>query len=173
MYKKVFQKPDWLDTNQVEDIYSVSGCISSDFDNWVNDWKHNGYWLFDHPSIMKKIAKKKDISLANMKLFYYKGFEKQWDNAMEEWIDYQPEKSFETKIHEPSVTQIAGYDVVCFSCQTSAECSPLSCNHLAQNIKVNSHCLLASFEEAKLLVESDAFRDCEQGPYRIFEVHIV
>ena len=42
MRKKVADKPDWLETDRVEDIYSVSGCVSLDFDDWINYWKHNG-----------------------------------------------------------------------------------------------------------------------------------
>jgi hypothetical protein len=44
---------------------------------------------------------------------------------------------------------------------------------MAQEIKVNRHCLLASFSEAKDLLENGKFKDCEPGPYRIFEVHTV
>lgn len=47
MAKRVVRKPDWLTTNRVEDIYSVSGCISKDFADYITFWKHNGYWLFD------------------------------------------------------------------------------------------------------------------------------
>lgn len=45
MAKHVVKKPDWLQTNQVEDIYSVSNCISDDFADYINYWQHNGYWL--------------------------------------------------------------------------------------------------------------------------------
>jgi hypothetical protein len=173
MYKSVSVKPDWLKAEQVADIYSVSGCISKDFHEWINYWKHNGYWLFNQPSDIQKLVKENFLSLDGMKLFYYKSYEKQWDNHREEWVSYEPEISFETNVKEPVKFVLEGYDIVSFFCQTSAECSPLSCNHMAHEIKVNSHCLLNSFEDAKKLLESDTFINCEPGPYRIFEVYSV
>jgi hypothetical protein len=43
--KRVCMKPDWLRAPQVTDIYSVSGCVSEVFDDYVDYWKHNGFWL--------------------------------------------------------------------------------------------------------------------------------
>jgi hypothetical protein len=73
-------------------------------------------------------------------------------------------------VTEPDDPQLAGYDVVSYSAQTSAECSPLSCNHMANELKVNQWCLFDSFSEAKHCIESGAFKDAEPGPLRIIEV---
>ena len=35
MAKNVVSKPDWLKANGVEDLYSVSGCISKDFADYI------------------------------------------------------------------------------------------------------------------------------------------
>jgi len=56
-------------------------------------------------------------------------------------------------------------------CQTSPECSLLSCCNLAQFIPVNSHCLLQTFEEAIEHLESGKFAATEEGPFRIFAVY--
>lgn len=56
MVKQVVSKPDWLKANRVEDIYSVSGCISKDFADCINFWKHNKYWLFDSPDVIEQVA---------------------------------------------------------------------------------------------------------------------
>lgn len=173
MYKRVSTKPEWLKTNQVKDIYSVSGCVSEDFDDWINYWKHNGYWFFDDPSIIESIVSIDSASLDGMQLFFYKVYEKQWDIDEAAWINFKPESSFETNVLEPANPILVGYDVVSYFCQTSAECSPLSCNHLAQEVKVNEHCLLSSFNDAQSLVESGRLNNCEPGPYRIFEVYLV
>lgn len=173
MYKEIFTKPDWLKTELVHDIYSVSSCVSKDFDDWINEWKHNGYWFFDSPEIMESIANKKNIDLSKMKLFFYKATEKQWDEDDKEWQAYQPEQSFNTNIQLPKNTKLEGYDIVSFNANTSCECSPLSCNHLAESISVNEHCLLNSYEDALQLINSGKLHDCEPGPYRIFEVHSV
>ncbi len=173
MFKTVSEKPGWLKTTEVQNIYSVSGCVSEDFSNWFDDWKHNGYWLFDNPELMKSIAKNKNISLQDMKLFFYRASEIEWDISEAKWNKYQPEESFTTNIEIPIEAKLEGFDVVSFSQHTSCECSPLSCNSLAEEIKVNSHCLLPSYEKAKALIESGKLKDCEPGPYRIFEVYSV
>ncbi len=173
MYKLVSNKPNWLKAGDVRNVYSVSGCVSKDFGDWINYWKHNGYWFFDSPQIIRDLAQKHSLSLSGMKLFYYLAYEQQWDEDKLKWVAYEPEASFTTNVAEPSESDIEGYDVVSFSGQTSAECSPLSCNHMFEELAVNTHCLLQSFQEAKSLVEARAFRECEPGPYRIFEVHSV
>jgi hypothetical protein len=49
MFKKVMQRPDWLNADGVDDIYSLSGCTSEYFTDYIDYWKHNGYWLFNSP----------------------------------------------------------------------------------------------------------------------------
>jgi len=66
-----------------------------------------------------------------------------------------------------------GFDVVSFSQQNSPECSPLSCNALAQSTPVNRHCLLATFEDAVTALEAGRFDNSEPGPFRIFAVYSV
>lgn len=53
MAKKVVNKPDWLKANGVDDINSVSGCLSKDFADYITFWKHNGYWFFDLPELIE------------------------------------------------------------------------------------------------------------------------
>jgi GH35 family endo-1,4-beta-xylanase len=71
MYKTISSKPDWLETNQVSDIYSVSGCESEDFTDWINYWKHNGYWFFDSPKVIEDLVREQKLSLKGMTLFFY------------------------------------------------------------------------------------------------------
>ena len=73
----------------------------------------------------------------------------------------------------PEASVLEGYDVVTFYAQTSPECSPLSCNSLASEVETNSHCLLKSFEDARMLLENGTFNDSEPGPRRIFAVYSV
>ena len=66
-----------------------------------------------------------------------------------------------------------GYDVVSFTTGNAPECSYLSCNNMAEEIEVNEHCLIESFERAKELINKKAFVGCETGPCRIFAVYAV
>ncbi|EIT7126871.1 hypothetical protein ACWO25_004523 [Vibrio parahaemolyticus] len=169
MYKVVSGKPDWLKASQIEDIYSVSSCVSEDFCDWVNYWKHNGYWFFDSPSLIHEIANENSIDLDNLTLFYYEMYEKQWDYD-DNWTDFSPEEYFSTNVVVPASKVSLGFDIVTYTNNTSAECSPLSCNHMAEEIETNEHCLLETFKSAVDLIEQQKLSQCEPGPYRIVEV---
>lgn len=173
MYKRVALRPDWIKAPNVADIYSLSGCVSNDFAYYVNFWRHNGYWLFDSPQIIEEVALANSLPLDGLSLFYYEAYEEQYDADDSAWKPFAPEKSFETKVELPKSKTLQGFDVTTFSVQTSPECSPLSCNSLAEGIPTNQHCLLATFDEARDLVERGAFTNSEPGPYRIIAVYTV
>jgi hypothetical protein len=171
MAKHVCKRPDWLQAPHVSDIYSASNCICKDFANYIPFWKHNGYWLFDSPEIIKSVAQENSISLEGTSLFYYEAYELEFDG--EKWKSYGPERSFVTNVEIPVLGTLDGFDVVNFTAGNSPECSGLSCSSLAAELPTNSHCLLASFAEAKRQLETGAFGNSEPGPYRIFAVFSV
>lgn len=171
MAKRVCKKPDWLQATQVIDIYSVSGCVSEDFADYINYWKHNGYWLFDSPAVIRTVARENSIDLEGTSLFYYEAYEMEFDSKS--WHAHAPEPSFPTNIAPPSKKQLEGFDVVTFYGGNAPEHSPLSCNSLAKELRTNAHCLFASFEETETNVKNGAFTKCEPGPYRILSVYSV
>jgi hypothetical protein len=171
MYKKVAQKPDWLKAEAVADVYSLSNCVSDDFADYINYWKHNGYWLFDSPFVIEEIARKEGISLLGATLFYYEVYEQEFHEESRKWSDFAPESSFATNVQVPLNKYLEGFDVTTFMVHTSPECSPLSCNSLATTIPVNEHCLFRTFAEAKEALEGGLFNGSEAGPYRIFAVY--
>ena len=173
MAKSVEASPDWLKTNEVDDILSVSRCISKDFADWINFWKHNGYWFFDSPEIIVSLAEENNIDLSQTRWFYFEAYEKEFDEASDEWQSFDREESFKTCVVAPESKKLMGYDIITFSCGTSAECSPLSCNHFAEEVKVNRHCLFDTFEEAMNFMDMKTYSDGEPGPYRIFSVYEV
>ncbi len=171
--KRVVRKPDWLKASGVKDIYSVSGCISKDFADYINFWKHNGYWFFDSPEIIAQVAREHSIDLAGTTMFYYEVYKQEFDDAKAQWRPYDREDSFTTNVRLPDQKIFVGFDVVSCSQKNAPECSPLSCNSLANEIQTNSHCLLPHFETAKRLMETGRFNDSEPGPYRVFGVYIL
>jgi hypothetical protein len=171
MLKRVALRPKWLSAADVDDIYSLSRHVSEDFTDYINYWKHNGYWLFNSPAVMKEIAKDNNLDLNGMTLFYYEAFEKEFDEKLRTWSTFEPEPSFPTDVEKPQSAHLEGYDVTTFSVHTSPECSPLSCNGLAKEIGVNRHCLLGSFEQARQSLEAGIFDHSEPGPFRIFAVY--
>jgi len=171
MAKRLSKRPDWLHAANVTDVYSVSGCISEDFADYIPYWKHNGYWFFDAPAIINTLAREHSINIEGTSMFYYEAYEKEFDG--ENWLSFAPEASFPTNVVPPLNKQLEGFDVVNFTGRSSAECSPLSCNSLAEKIATNAHCLLASLEEAIMHINSGAFDDSEPPPFRIFAVYSV
>ena len=169
--KKIHASPDWLKADAVADIYSVSNCVSEAYCDYIPHWKHNGYWLFDSPDVIREIASAGNIDVLDKIFFFYEVYEQQFDDELGAWQPFGPDTAFSTNVQVPAEKQLEGFDVVSFYALTAPECSPLSCNHMAETIPVNEHCLLATFEEAKRLLEFKAFKDCEPGPYRIFAVY--
>jgi hypothetical protein len=169
--KRISTKPEWLKAPQVTDIYSVSGCMSEVFADYVEYWKHNGFWLFDSPKKIQDIAQEESIDLTGTSLFYYEVYEKEFDGTA--WLTYGPDSSFKTCVVVPVNKRLEGFDVVTFSNHNLPECSPLSCNHLAQDLPTNNHCLFPSFNSAEASVTNGAFQNSEPGPYRIFSIYSV
>ena len=171
MAKHVCKKPEWLDTPHVVDLYSVSGCNSEDFADYINYWKHNGYWLFDSADVIRAVAQENSIDLAGTSLFYYEAYEREFDGK--NWRSFSPDPSFSTNIQFPCSKQLEGFDVVTFMVGRRPGCSPLSCNSLATKLRTNAHCLFASFEDAETNLSNGLFVKCEPGPYRILSVYSV
>ena len=175
MMKRVMKRPDWLKQPKVEDIFSVSRCMSKDFCDWIGEWKHNvyynGYWFFNSPRIIRDIASRRGIVLDDMTLFYYEGQENQYNADTRQWEPFAPVPDFPLCVEPPSHKILHGYDVATYYVNSSAECSPLSCNGLAEDIPTNAHCLLDDFQTAKTLLETGAFENSEPGPYRIIAVY--
>ncbi len=112
MAKRVVRKPDWLKISGIEDIYSVSGCISKNFADYINFWKHNGHWLFDSPEVIEQIVREQSIDLAESTMFYYEVYDQEFDDAKERWCPYEREESFTTNVRLPGQKILAGFDVV-------------------------------------------------------------
>ena len=171
--KKIHTSTGWLNNAAVEDIWSVSNCLSSAFCDYIPHWQHNGYWLFDSADTIRQLADKEGLDLSGARLFYLEVHEQQFDADRRAWVAFGPEATLQTNVRVPAAKHLEGFDVVSFSAQTAPECSPLSCNALASHISVNKHCLLETLQESRELLESGGIEDCEPGPYRIFAVYTV
>ncbi len=172
MAKYVMSRPEWLKAESVIDIYSISGCISDYFADYIKYWKHNGYWFFDSPEIIRQLAIEHSLDLTKTSLFYYEVYEFEFDEDEARWIPFEP-TDFTTQVIEPKSKHLEGYDVITFSLGTNPECSPLSCNALAAEVETNEHCLLPSLEETQRILKGGRFNKTEPGPFRIFAVYSV
>ena len=166
MAKLICNKPEFLNAPNVVDIYSVGSSVNDDFADYINFWKHNGYWFFNTPQIIQTLAKENSISLEGAKLFFDEAHELEFDG--QGWRPHSPSWDDSEKVLAPPVSALEGFDVVTFFAGNSAECSPLSCNGVASEIETNRHCLLNSFEAAEDALNSGKFAVGEPGPHRIF-----
>jgi hypothetical protein len=181
MAKHVYKKSDWIKVcknrmflecaTQVIDVYSASNCLSKNFADYVPYWKHNGYWLFDSPEVIKSISKENSIGLEGTSLFYYEAHEMEFDEG--HWRIWSPEPSFPANVAAAARKRLEGFDVVTFYARSTPECSPLSCNSMAEEVRTNAHCLFESFDEAETSLNNGLFKDAEPGPCRIFSVYSV
>lgn len=169
--KRSCKKPEGLSRPNIVDVYSVASCVNDDFADYINYWKHNGYWLFDSPEILRTVAQENSIDIGDSQLFCYEAYEQEFTG--ESWRAFLPEPLSETNVLPPSSKKLEGFDVVTFSAGNAPECSPLSCNGLADDLHTNSHCLFETFDEAETSLNSGKFADGEPGPYRIFAVYSV
>jgi hypothetical protein len=134
--KRIAQRPDWLQVPEVKDIYWVSNCISGDFMDYIKFWRHNGFWFFDSPEIIRELSLENGVNVKDLIFFYYEVYEKQFNEEQKAWMPFEGE-SFPTNVIQPARKVFHGYDVVTFTVGTNPECSPLSCNHLASEIRTN------------------------------------
>jgi hypothetical protein len=174
LYKQVAARPDWLGKPDLpQHIYSMSSHISRDFAEYVDLWRHNGFWLFDRPEIIEEIAAELGIGLGGLTCFYYEEHDLQYDMEGGRWLPVKPEEDMPTAVERPVHSTLEGYDIVTFSMGNSPECSPLSCNAMAAEVPVNEKCLFDDFDDARRALESGLFRNAEPGPCRIVAVHTV
>src|SRR4051794_20042771 len=107
MAKWILNRPKGLENTDIVDIYSVSGCISKDFADYIQFWKHNGYWFFDTPRIIQQTAKEHSIDLTGTTLFYYDVYNLEFHEG-NEWKSFEPEDSFTTDIEKPILKNLEG-----------------------------------------------------------------
>ena len=164
------ERPDWLHAPEVVDVYSVSGCVNDSLAEHSNGWKHNGFWMFDSPADIQAAAVANGIDLKDASLFFHEAYESEFDG--DDRPPILPDAAFGTQVMVPVTSHLEGFDVVTF-CDGPNSHSPLSCNSVAADVKTNQHCLFASFDDAVAALGSDAFDQCEPGPYRIYAVYSV
>ncbi len=147
-------------------VYSVSGCISEHFADYIPSWSHNALWLFDSPAILGEVAAAHGAATNGLTLFYYEVYEQQFDGSS--WGGFE---AAVPSVVAPAFRKLEGFDVVTFSGQSAPECSPLSCNGLGELTAVNPHCLFDTIESARQALDTGFFENSEPGPYRIFAVY--
>ena len=167
--KHVVTRPDWLDAPDVADICSLSNCTSSGPDSWTQLTQFNALGFFDSPKLAYAAI---PPGTPPMELFAYTLLTQRYVDGMpEEW----PWPLIAPAPLSPRF-QSLGFDVVNHSMgeRIEFECSPLSCNSLAQRWHVNAHCLIEALEDAVRVAKrlsTDGMEAAEPGDYYVAEVY--
>lgn len=169
MRKKVLSTPEWIKSKDVVEIASVSSCLSDFAFDYIDYWCHNGFWLFNSVDELDALMSANGHDRSGSRLFYYELYEQEFEDADRVWMPIEPVKSLPLNVEPPARARLLGYDVVRWQ-SGPPECSPLSCNSLADEVEVNQYCLLPTLDRAMELLESGFFEDAEPGPYRIAAV---
>lgn len=164
--KQIERRPSWLKAPQVELICSVSECVSSGPDDWMEPWIHTDFGTFKTEDDAWQVVPGGRENPA-FELLAYRMFPAVFElGAKRERsmpsIDAQPLAAHYFKL---------GYDCV-VSAPYHFECSPLSCNHAAEEIPTNRYCLLDDLDEAlrHAATFSDPTQDYEPGAYVVIEI---
>lgn len=170
MAKRIVAAPDWISVPDVTAICAVSNCISSDFADYISAWMHNRWWCFDTPQRLAEAAEKLGVSLQGCTLLYYQAYDLQYDRTTRKWSEFDSDLSVDTHVEPPCSAEVLGWDIVCYEMQSTPECSLLSCNAVAEDVSVNSWCLLDTQQSAISVIESGLLENAEPGPLRLIRI---
>ena len=162
--KQLCSPPDRLKVRGIAEIASVSLCISGGPEGWDEAWNHNEWGFFANPHVAWSAVP--DGGQADYWLYAYALYPIEYCEGAEEPMEFDG----------PEVTAVGseyeflGYDVVSRSGGSFFECSPLSCNMLAEEIETNRYCLFSDLSAARELALSADEDGCEPGPYHVLQV---
>ena len=128
--KRTMQRPDWLKVAGVDEVCGVSTCVSNAPEGWVDPWRHNETWVYDTPDLAWSVAP--DDARGSFDLYAYQMFPVRFTQGLQQPFEIPPLQVESL----PSSFERLGFDVVSRTCGSSFECSPLSCNHMAQHVAV-------------------------------------
>ena len=163
--KKTAPKPDFLKADHVTEIASVSNCISAGPANWIQHWRHNAYGFFDSERIAESVL---GADEQRFDMYAFALYQVVADDG-----NFEAERVISEAENPSTDYELLGYDVVSKSVSDFFECSPLSCNSLADKVAVNAYCLIDDQGDAfKLLLDmGQKYTGVEPGPYFLFRVH--
>lgn len=157
-------RPEWLEAPVVEEVCSVSECISAGPENWILKWLHNGLGFFDSETLALQVVTT-DRDAFN--LYAYRIVPLEFDEGVvRPW--QPPVGSIDLDLGD---YESLGCDIASRSAGCNFECSPLSCNGAAVDFPVNRHCLIPDVAAAYRAAVEISRGNYEPGPYHLLEVH--
>jgi hypothetical protein len=165
--KRVTSRPKELNAPGVQEICSVSNCISPAPEGWIGHWRHNELGWFN--TIADALSVVPEPERPHYRVFAYR---------LEPFVFRQGtrvEIAVPSDVHPhpigPDFVE-RGFDAANKSMPTvlGVECSPLSCNYLATELTTNAFCLFPTYEAAVAGARSFSIDEPEPGDYYIIQV---
>ena len=171
--KRIVRETEYVGTPPlpgVEEVCSVSECISKSPPDWVDCWLHNtDTWLFDDPGSAWWVVP--ETEREHYRLYAYRLLPTLFHDSEKETALTLPEIK---AAPIPANFVRIGYDAVVRQLDDphigSFGCSPLSCNYMAEEYQVNRYCLVDDLDTALTMARDFATGNCEPGPYCVVEV---
>jgi hypothetical protein len=162
--KCTLKRPDWLKAAGVEEVCSVSTCISKEPDGWIDRWLHNEMWVYDSPELAWSVVPK--AAQGGFDLYAYQMFPVEFANGERCPFTIPP-----LQVQPLPVSfERLGFDAVSRHYANSFECSPLSCNSMAEHVSTNRYCLVDGSETAFRIASEFSVGGAEPGPYYVLAV---
>ncbi len=153
----------WTGPAHVTGICSVSDCVASSPPDWIEHWLHNDWGLFNSPADAQSVVPPGSSQYA---LFAYRLLPLRFVDGRSERLAIP-----ELTVVPPGPDFLPlGFDAVSRLYSAFFECSPLSCNGLADEVEVNRFCLVDGLERAAALAERFSREQPEPGAYYVLEV---
>jgi len=154
----------WSAADPVDEICSVSTCIATAPEGWIDRWLHNALGLFNSVRDAESVI---DPGSHGFSVFAYKLLPIRFDEGVAQAWAHPP---VVVEPLPPSFHSL-GFDIVSKDLSDFFECSPLSCNNLALEVRVNRYCLVEERERAVSLAERFSLGPgAEPGYYHVLEV---
>lgn len=167
--KKTPSRNAWFDGSVVQEVCSVSDCMSKRPDDWIDHWKHNAWGLYDSESLAWEIVgNDRKYDLYALRLFP---------------VVFDGPEILPITIVSSANENLAGYDLLGYDpvgrldgAMMVFDHSPLSCNQGFQEYQVNRYCLIDERVEAWRITKEIAraakeHGSWEPGPYCLCEVY--
>lgn len=167
----------WLPKN-INRVYSVSGCLSKRPTNMYSsdkEWVYNNAGLYnDIESALERDIPPEDHN--KYEIFAYKAYSIEFDRNGIQEINLLEKLSKGLFPINPNPDlngfRMIGYDIIDhFLDSLSFGCSPLSCNGLANEFRVNEFCLIDDLKYAIMAGTKFEEIGAEPPPYYVFEVY--
>lgn len=158
--------PDWSTspaTAHITEIASAGGCVNQVPPGWIEHWLHNDCGFFNSPLDARLVV---PADAGGFTLFAYRLLPVRFVEGRREAFDIG-----DAQVEPlPAGFRSVGFDTANKLYSSYFECTPLSCNYLANEVPVNVHCLVDTLEEAVALAERCSVEQPEPGTYYVLEV---